>query len=212
MSVKGAITNPAYTMKAAFHERNLMDFGNAVATWKNEVRTILSDGSKMLDFQAFPDLLMYYDQFNTTGTFANADEADAQVQRDVFNKLRTQKFILTTPPPGMGVPDSPTADMPHFDPSEISHYLEVFKGFTNYDSLLLSPTCLKKKMCKPDGPPICPHYAAQLVDLSKENPYPGCTTTEANCASLHSLPLREPSKVSKRFVQATRKILGPCLT
>jgi hypothetical protein len=100
-TVKGAGLNSPDCFKSAFHERNLTNFENAVAAWKSDARTILADGSAQLAIRAFPGILMYYDQSNITRTFLDADEADAQVQRAVFTKLRTERFAPRTPQPGL---------------------------------------------------------------------------------------------------------------
>jgi hypothetical protein len=76
-TVNGAGLNSPGCFKSAFHERNLTNFGNAVAAWKSDARTVLADGSAQLAIRAFPDILMYYDQSNSTRTFLEADDADA---------------------------------------------------------------------------------------------------------------------------------------
>ena len=100
-TVKGAGLNTPGCFKSLFHERNLTNLGNAVVAWKSDARTILADGSAQLAIRAFPGILMYYDQSNITRTFLDADEADAQVQRAVFTKLRTERFAPRTPQPGL---------------------------------------------------------------------------------------------------------------
>jgi hypothetical protein len=76
----------------------------------------------------------------------------------------------------------------------------------------------KKHMCDRDAAAICPAFVMGLVDppprpgkSSLVSPHPGCTA--ANCQGQHILPRKDPAvKLSKKFIAAARKIIGPYLT
>ena len=231
-TIKGAGWNTPGCFKSLFHEKNLSNFGRAVTAWKSDVRTILADGNAQLTIRDFPDVMMYYDQANMSRTFQNADEADAQVQRALYTRLRTER-VKPERGPRTPQPDLPDAagddgeqaggagadDMADCFPEIPRDAAPVFfPGYSNEHSLQINQMIVKKHMCERDAAAICPAFVAGLVDppprpgkSSLVSPHPGCTA--ANCQGQHILPRKEPAvKLSKKFIAAARKIIGPYLT
>jgi hypothetical protein len=176
---------------------------------------------------------MYYDQGNMSRTFQNADEADAQVQRAVYTRLRTERVKAERGPrtPQPDLPDSEDADGEQAGGARADDMADCFpeiprdaapvffQGYSNEDALELNKMIAKKHMCNRDAAAICPAFVAALVDPSSKsanasksaNPFPGCTA--AHCPGQHILPNKDPAvKLSKKFTAASRKIIGSYLT
>ena len=229
LSVKGADVNTAETVNILFHEANLRKWGQDVSAWQVESRNILADGSEELDLQPFPDLMMYYDQFNMTRSLALSHEAFASHQRTEWNRLLTVRVSASEVPARATPEQSPGGAAAGFrngadDSVDLTGNMDglypiiprdegkqLFPGCPNFTALALAQAHYRKGAIGENDKPTCPFYAMQFSEQRHRSPFPGCSKQGKNCPGGHSLPLAPASGASKKLVQKTRQLMRSLL-